>query len=201
MLEIKNQLVYTDVFYSDKGWNREPIFNTLGLTKDIMLSVIPSPEDKMSLTVFIDGEPVGHCTANKWEYFLAQVPVNITNVKKSQNKNVQKLLRLQEKMNNCEKDMLLPFLFKQQFSYSDVAHICGLMVLSDYAQKGIGTKLVAEIDKLLVKQGYKVAVVETSNMKSRKTFEKNGYVEFAFFKLQDFDINFDDKYSIMYKIF
>jgi len=200
-LEIRNQLTYTDKFFSDVGWYREPIFKTLGITKDIIITIFPKAENDMSLTAFINGEPIGQCTANKWEYFISQVPVHIFNVKENKDKNVHKLIKLQEKMNNCEKDVLLPFMFKQNFAYQDIAHVCGLMVLNDYAQKGIGTKLVAEIDKLLVSQGYKVAVVETSNMKSRKTFEKNGYVEFAFFALADFGIDFDDRYSIMYKIF
>jgi len=200
-LEIRNQFTPSEKFYSDEGWNREPIFKTLGLTKDTIVSIIPQPDSNMSLTACINGEPIGQCTANTWEFFLSQVPLNLFSIKKNQNKNVDKLVYLQEKMNNCEKDVLLPFLFNQGFTYSDIAHIHGLMVLQDYAQKGIGTKLVAEIDKLLQSQGYKVSVVETSNMKSRKTFEKNGYIEFAFFNLKDFEINFDDKYSIMYKIY
>lgn len=66
--------------------------------------------------------------------------------------------------------------------------------------KGFATALVSESDKLLKESGYKASVVETTNIASRRVFEKNGYTVFKAFDLANFGIDLKDQYTILYKI-
>jgi len=112
----------------------------------------------------------------------------------------QKFIELLTIVHQKEQTELLPFLETSGYPIKYIAHGCGLMVLSSYNGQGLATKLATAGDKLLKEKGFMVKVVKTTNIGSRRTYEKNGYVEFAFFALDDFGIELDDRYSIMYKI-
>lgn len=185
-------------FFSDQGWGAEPITKKQG---DVLGKLFPSQEDELCVTAFKGQTPIGHCKANNWLKFSHEININV-NVLLNTNTDpdTNTFLTLVRSVIDFQFYALRVFLYGAGFRWNTIAHNCGLMVVSTHGNLGIATRLVAESDKLLASKGYKAVVVETTNIKSKKAFLKNGYVEYKEYYLPEYGIDIDDNYSILYKI-
>jgi len=186
-------------FYGEKGWGKEPITSSLGVEGQTIGQIFPHPVSELCLTAYLDNlKPVGHCNANRWSDFLEKLPCNLHALRHLEHPGTQKFIALLRQVVVEEWVGLRPFLLSQGLKMDEIAHCCGLMIMMD--GKGFATALVSESDKLLKESGYKASVVETTNIASRRVFEKNGYTVFKAFDLANFGIDLKDQYTILYKI-
>lgn len=186
-------------FYGIKGWKKEPVTSKLDITIAMVGKIFPQPNDKFSITGNFNGVPIGQCNAIEWKSFLDQMPLNLYSLKDSEHDGVQTFCKLMREVLSYEMIELKTHFFLIGLTMNDIAHRSGLMTM--ISGKGFATQLVIESDKLLKNSGFKAAVVKTSHNGSRKIYEKEGYVVFKEFDLKKFDIEIDDKYTILYKIF
>lgn len=211
-LSIENKLLSFDDqfkagFYSPDGWDAEPVTKALEVDGHVIGQLFPEPIASMCLTAFWEEKPIGHCNANKWLGFLTKISENIAALSSNTHPGVQTFLKLVAAVVAAEETELKAFFVEKGLDLDQVFHNCGLMILASHGQKGIGTQLVAESDTLLVKLGAKANVVEASNYKSRRAFEKNGYTVFKSFRLADYGVSTKDAkgegdtYCVLYKIF
>lgn len=186
-------------FYGPNGWSMEPVTSHLCVDGKTIGKIFPHQNDDLCVTAYNDLLPVGHCNANNWSYHLDQLPCNLHALKDHQHQGTQKFITLLRIVVSEEWVGLRPFLLAQGLTMGQIAHRCGLMTTQP-GQKN-ATKMVEASDLLLKEKEFKAVVVKTTNIGSRRVFEKNGYTVHKAFDLSDFGIDLKDQYTILYKIF
>jgi hypothetical protein len=196
---VKRQLLSFDDqvkfgFFGSDGWGREPITKKLEIPDNVIGIIFPFPEAELCVTLFTGDVAIGHAHANIWNNYLTQLPVNLNAIQNDFKEiNINKFVTLLRSVYQKGKELLVTF------NNHKIVHRCGLMVLSSYSNMGLATMLIDKSDELLKEKGFDVAIVKTTNIYSRKTFEKNGYKLFFAFKLEEFQIPINDEYCILYK--
>lgn len=104
---------------------------------------------------------------------------------------------------HMKKSGLVKYLNDLGIETDNVANRCGIMVMSNYRNKGYASYLVAESDKLLVSKEIKACIVRTSSEASHRLFKRNNYILWSHVDYKDFGITSADepKHYILYKIF
>ena len=204
----ENKVCHDVTFYSDDGWGREPITNFLEISGDIVGRIFPKEDSSLCLTLYDRSEscdtntPIGHCNANLWKDFLEQLPGNIDLlISEDVSDSTLKFLNLLTSVLQYETEVLSNILKNRGYYFDNIIHRCGLMILNGYSGKGLGTFLVKKSDLLIEEKGYLVTVVETTNIASKRVYEKCGYTTAKSFYLKDYGIDIDDYYTVMFKTY
>lgn len=188
-------------FYGENGWEREPITNNLGVTGEQIGAIFPPVNDSLCMTVRDGQTPIGHCNVNSWRKYLSGITETLKKIENDPHAGLQTFRSLLLAVTEREFELKKYLVDVKGIDFSKIAHRCGLMILSDYSGRSIGTEIAARSDRLLCQKGYKVVVVKTTNVGSRRVYEKLGYTEYESFDLPKHNIPINDRYSILYKIY
>lgn len=201
-LEIKAGAVLAPEFYAADGggWSDELLTRALGVPGDVVGSIFPPPDEALSLTGFYDGKPIGQRNYNAWKRFLEELPHNLAKYERSESDGVRRfveVLRLAWR----EELELQKALELRGYAIDEIAHACGIMILNQYRGRGYAMKLQRAVLPVLKERGYKVVVVETTNIASASIMEKVGFVKHRAFSYKtDLGVDLNDFYTLWYKI-
>ena len=189
-------------FYTIDGWGREPLTAHLEIPGEIIGEVFPHPEAELSLTAKIEGVAIAQRNCNRWDGFLVKFEENLKKLKASDvPENISLFIGVLEKALSAE--LSLKALFKSKsIELNEIAHNAGLVVLAQYQSLGIANKLQELSIKMLKNKGFKAIVCETTNKRSARVMNKQGFIKFAKFAYEkDCEIKgLSDSYTIWYRL-
>lgn len=184
-------------FWEEKGWGREPLSKTLNCT-EFCSTFFPQADHKLCLTAYHNATPVGYVATNLYGEFYRNVQHSIQNHEQNGvTENIKRFLNvISWAIKEGEKrfDSLI-----EQYGWEEdiIVHSCGLMVIDDYANKGIGSELYKRRSDLLKLKGKKALILETTNKFSANAIKKDArFVVVASRHYTEFGIGLDDHYTV-----
>jgi GNAT superfamily N-acetyltransferase len=188
--------VHPDSFYSDKGWGNEPLTSTLNVPGEDIGAIFPASDPKISLTLAVNGEFIGHSSANNWSYFVKGVMDNTTKLLADKiNPGTKIFALLLQQVVAFEID----YVNQNNLPVNTLAHTSGLMVLKDYNGKGYATELRNKHLIFLKEQGFTHVITETTNIGSASVMQKLGYTKLKSWPYPTLGITLNDEYAVWIK--
>jgi len=184
-------------FWDEKGWGREPLSKTLNCT-EFGATFFPAADHNLCLTAYHDTTPVGYVATNLYSVFYRNVQHSIQQHKQDGvPENIAKFINVISWAVKEGENKYYSLIEQYGWEEDLISHSCGLMVIDDYANKGIGSELYRRRSEMLKSKGKKALILETTNKFSANAIKKDSrFVIVASKNYKEFGIDLDDCYTV-----